>query len=582
MVPAPAITTQASATSACVNGSATFSVVATNATGYQWQLSANNGSSYSNITNNSTYSGATTSTLTISNADLTMNAYRYRPVLSGCAPAPTGNAALLTVSSNAAPTVTITSNFGNSICGGTAVTFSATNTLGGTNPSYAWKVNGSPAGTNNASFITSSLANNDVVTVVMTSNSPCATVPTATSNSITMNVVAAGGLTASVSISANRSPVCPGVGTLFTATPVNGGGSPSYVWKVNGSQVGTGATFTTLGLSGGAVVTCEMTSAFSCATPQPAVSAPITVSSTPLVASVSISSPGNATSFCSGNVTLTAVPVNGGGSPSYQWTKNGNNVGTNSTTYTDASLVGGDVINVTLTPGGACASAVTSSNFTIGTIFSAPAAPVVSVTGSSSICSGSSVNLSAVTDSGSGKNLNFRSGTTDSNYVALPNNFAAQFTSGFTFEAWINPATGNTFYPRIFSFGSNPNTGVRFDLVQSGNGGSQMGTEGTLGANITPAAATSLTFGAWNHVALTMDGSSWKLYLNGAVVATAASTSLPSALGSTSFNVLGHSFKGDGAASFKGRMDEVRFWSKARSQAEIRRRAGDEGQDRSN
>jgi hypothetical protein len=56
---------------------ATFTVVAQNATSYQWQVSVSNGP-WTDI------SGATTSTLTLNNVTTTMNGNRYRVVVSGC------------------------------------------------------------------------------------------------------------------------------------------------------------------------------------------------------------------------------------------------------------------------------------------------------------------------------------------------------------------------------------------------------------------------------------------------------------------------------------------------------------------
>ncbi|MFM7234505.1 MAG: GEVED domain-containing protein, partial [Flavobacteriales bacterium] len=67
----------------------------------------------------------------------------------------------------------------------------------------------------------------------------------------------------------------------FTATPTNGGTTPSYQWKVDGTNVGTNsATYTTTTLTNGAVVTCVMTSNATCAVPASATSNSITMSIT--------------------------------------------------------------------------------------------------------------------------------------------------------------------------------------------------------------------------------------------------------------------------------------------------------------
>jgi hypothetical protein len=94
---------------------------------------------------------------------------------------------LITVTTTSVtPSVTITSTT-TSICSGGSVTFTATPTNGGSAPTYQWMINGvNVAGQTASIFTTSSLANGNIVSVMMTSNDPCANPTIATSNSITI------------------------------------------------------------------------------------------------------------------------------------------------------------------------------------------------------------------------------------------------------------------------------------------------------------------------------------------------------------------------------------------------------------
>lgn len=62
-----------------------FSVTATGGSGqniYQWQVSQDNGTSWTNLSNNTTYSGTDTATLTITGATMSMNGYDYRVIIT--------------------------------------------------------------------------------------------------------------------------------------------------------------------------------------------------------------------------------------------------------------------------------------------------------------------------------------------------------------------------------------------------------------------------------------------------------------------------------------------------------------------
>jgi|GEM_PF-1937556 len=95
------------------------------------------------------------------------------------------------ISSPVTPDISIIANPGNIICPAESVTFTATTTNGGTTPTYQWKLNGSNiAGATNPTYTSNTLADGNSLTCVLTSSHVCASPTTATSNAITMSVIA--------------------------------------------------------------------------------------------------------------------------------------------------------------------------------------------------------------------------------------------------------------------------------------------------------------------------------------------------------------------------------------------------------
>jgi hypothetical protein len=278
---------------------------------------------------------------------------------SGGSCGPTSDTKQVTVNPVLAASVSIGAS-ANPVCAGTSVTFTAIPANGGT-PSYEWYKNGTTSiGTGNP--LNYEPANGDKITVVMTSSESCTVANPVTSNEITMTVNT--NLNVSVSIAESDNSVCAGTSVTYTATPTNGG-TPSYQWYKNGTtSIGTGNPLN-YEPANGDKITAVMTSSESCTVANPVTSNEITMTvNTNLIVSVSIVASANP--VCTGaSVTYTASPTNGG-TPTYQWYKNGTtSIGTvNPLNYVPSN---GDKITVVMTSSETCTSVnpVTSNEITM-------------------------------------------------------------------------------------------------------------------------------------------------------------------------------------------------------------------------
>jgi hypothetical protein len=204
-----------------------------------------------------------------------------------------------------------------SICSGTSVTFTASpyNTV--SSPTYQWYSNGNPiSGQTGNTYTSSSLTDGEKISVKIACNTTCAASSSATSSNVRMIVNSY--VTPSVGISPSNPTICFGNNLTFTASPTNGG-SPTYVWKVNGTvQSGqTGSSFSSTSFTNEQSVTVEMTANNMCQTSSLATasSGTITVNSTPPAPSTS-----DATSNCGAkSLTLSATSAPEQGVTSHHW-----------------------------------------------------------------------------------------------------------------------------------------------------------------------------------------------------------------------------------------------------------------------
>ncbi|MEO2128045.1 MAG: hypothetical protein ABGW91_07770 [Christiangramia sp.] len=165
--------------------------------------------------------------------------------------------------------VSISSSEGNNICQGTEVTFTA-NVTNGTSPfTYQWQIDGSNVGsaTNSNTYTSSSLSNNQKISVIVTDANGSACSVTSSAYTMTVNT----NRTPGVSLTSSTNSVCPGQNVTFTATSSYGGPNPQYDWYINSSsspaQSGSSNTFTTAAFNSGSnTVKVVLTSNYSCVT----------------------------------------------------------------------------------------------------------------------------------------------------------------------------------------------------------------------------------------------------------------------------------------------------------------------------
>ncbi len=237
-----AITAQPTSTTVCAGDNAAFTVTATGtANTYQWQVSTDGGTTFSDIT------GQTTNTLNLAAVTGAMDGNIYHLVVTSCSP--TGlnsNNVTLTVNSPAA----ISAQPANTTsCVGNDATFTVT--AAGTSLSYQWQVStdggvtynpiaGETAAALTLTAVTAGMSNN-LYNVIVTGICPSAITSAGALLTVSNN--------ASIAAQPTNSIACAGNNASFTATA----SGTSYQWQVS-TDGGTsftdiaGETTTTLNL----------------------------------------------------------------------------------------------------------------------------------------------------------------------------------------------------------------------------------------------------------------------------------------------------------------------------------------------
>ncbi len=373
----PVVTSQpAGSITICSGDNTSFSIAATG-TGLAYQWWMYNGSTWSAMTNGGVYSGVTSNTLSITGPTASSSAisYRYYCVVSGTCATANSDTSLLTIQARPA----ITSNpAATSVCDSTDnVTFAVSAT--GTALTYQWQVsNGSTWSNINNTALYSGITTNQLTINKAYYYMNGYDYRCVISGACTPSVITTGAKltvyplkTPIVQIQASNDDICVGTPVTFTTSATNEGSSPSYVWKVNGSTVASGSTYTSSTFADMDTIVCEMTSSYVCPRPATVVSNKVGMKVTPYsTPTVNISSPTGNQACLGRPYYVYAQTTNGGSTPVFQWQVNGNPVGSNIDSFTSTMLQNGDIVNCKMTSSIKCPSpeTVTSNDIVMDVI----------------------------------------------------------------------------------------------------------------------------------------------------------------------------------------------------------------------
>ncbi|KRF41857.1 LamG-like jellyroll fold domain-containing protein [Paenibacillus sp. Soil787] len=156
-------------------------------------------------------------------------------------------------------------------------------------------------------------------------------------------------------------------------------------------------------------------------------------------------------------------------------------------------------------------------------------------------------------------------GTND--YVSLPSSVVSSANTA-TFAAWVNLSAVSN-WMRIFDFGSGTSTYMFLSPKNGANGKIRFAIKVNNSSEQIIDGQSALPTGGWHHVAVTLNGATGTLYVDGAQVGSNTTMTLkPSDMGATTQNWIGHSqFSTD--PYLNGRVDDFRIYARALTSSEI-------------
>ncbi len=272
---------------------------------------------------------------------------------AGCNNVMSGSAVVV-ITPTVTPTISLSTSPSDTVCAGTAITFTALAVNGGSAPIYNWTVNSVSVSATTDTY-TYTPSNGDVVAVAMTSSVACPSLALVNANS-SVTVVANQTPVVSIVVGPNDT-ICQNSTAFFSVLGYAfGGDSPQFTWFKNGATTSATGLVYSYEPADGDVILCRLNSNYRCPAVNDVNSNTVTMHLDSIyIPAVSITANKDLSIGIADSITFAATVSNGGSTPTYQWLINGAAIsGATNTTFVVGGLNNNDSITCIVWGEGDC------------------------------------------------------------------------------------------------------------------------------------------------------------------------------------------------------------------------------------
>ena len=148
-------------------------------------------------------------------------------------------------------------------------------------------------------------------------------------------------------------------------------------------------------------------------------------------------------------------------------------------------------------------------------------------------------------------------------YVGIPDSASLDLTTGMTLEAWVRPTATSGW--RTIMLKESGGVELAYSMYGASGTNRPSGWTRTSGSSTSVTGTTAIALNTWTHLAVTYDGATRRIYINGVLNATNAASGAIAATPDP-LKIGGNAVWGE---YFAGQIDEMRIYNRALTQAQL-------------